>query len=115
MARTSAAAPPRVQDNALLAALPRAELAAISEELEPAELILGRALYESGGEQRYVYFPTTGVVSLLYVLENGSSTELAVTGREGVVGISLFMGGETTPSRAVVQIAGAPGACERGR
>ena len=64
------------------------------------------ALYESGGVQGYVYFPTSGIVSLLYVLENGSSAEIAVTGCEGLVGIALFMGGETTPSRAVVQSAG---------
>ncbi len=67
---------------------------------------LGLAVYESGGPQGYVVFPTDSVVSLLYVLENGASTEIAVTGREGLVGISLFMGGETTPSRAVVQSAG---------
>src|ERR671934_2776612 len=106
MARTGAAAPTRPEDNDLLAALPAAELAALRAELEPVELALGRALYESGGKQDYVYFPTDAVISLLYVLENGASTELAVTGHDGVVGISLFMGGETTPSRAVVQIGG---------
>ena len=63
-------------------------------------------LYESGGVQGYVYFPTSSIVSLLYVLEDGSSAEIAVTGCEGLVGIALFMGGETTPSRAVVQSAG---------
>jgi CRP-like cAMP-binding protein len=105
MARTGAATL-RPEDNDLLAALPAAELAALQEELEPVELVLGRALYESGGKQEYVYFPTDAVISLLYVLENGASTELAVTGHDGVVGISLFMGGETTPSRAVVQIGG---------
>ena len=67
---------------------------------------LGMAVYESGGTQGFVYFPTDSIVSLLYVLENGASTEIAVTGNEGLVGISLFMGGETTPSRAVVQSAG---------
>jgi CRP-like cAMP-binding protein len=67
---------------------------------------LGLSLYESGGAQGYVYFPTTAIVSLLYVLEDGSSAEIAVTGCEGLVGIALFMGGETTPSRAVVQSAG---------
>lgn len=67
---------------------------------------LGRALYESGGEQGYIYFPTTGIVSLLYVMEDGSSAEIAVVGNEGVVGIALFMGGESTPSRAVVQSGG---------
>ena len=67
---------------------------------------LGMALYESGSAQGFVYFPTDSIVSLLYVLENGASTEIAVTGKEGLVGISLFMGGESTPSRAVVQSAG---------
>ena len=67
---------------------------------------LGMAVYESGGEQGFVYFPIDSIVSLLYVLESGASTEIAVTGNEGLVGISLFMGGETTPSRAVVQSAG---------
>jgi len=74
--------------------------------LEPVKLPLGMALYESGGVQGHVYFPTSGIVSLLYVLENGSSAEIAVIGCEGLVGIALFMGGETTPSRAVVQSAG---------
>jgi CRP-like cAMP-binding protein len=67
---------------------------------------LGLSVYESGGAQGYVYFPTTAIVSLLYVLEDGDSAEIAVTGKEGLVGISLLMGGETTPSRAVVQSAG---------
>ena len=67
---------------------------------------LGMAVYESGGAQGFVYFPTDSIVSLLYVLENGASTEIAVTGKEGLVGISLFMGGESTPSRAIVQSAG---------
>ena len=67
---------------------------------------LGEALYESGGKLEHVYFPTTSIVSLLYVLENGASAEIAVVGNEGILGISLFMGGETTPSRAVVQSAG---------
>lgn len=67
---------------------------------------LGEALYESGGRLKHVYFPTTSIVSLLYVLEDGASAEIAVVGNEGILGISLFMGGETTPSRAVVQSAG---------
>jgi CRP-like cAMP-binding protein len=67
---------------------------------------LGEALYESGGRLRHVYFPTTSIVSLLYVMEDGASAEIAVVGNEGILGISLFMGGETTPSRAVVQSAG---------
>ena len=64
---------------------------------------LGKALYESGGRLQHVYFPITAIVSLLYVLEDGASAEIAVVGNEGILGISLFMGGETTPSRAVVQ------------
>lgn len=67
---------------------------------------LGDVLYESGGKLHHVYFPTTSIVSLLYVMENGASAEIAVVGNEGILGISLFMGGETTPSRAVVQSAG---------
>ena len=75
-------------------------------KLEPVTLELGKVLYESGRTMTHVYFPTTAIVSLLYVLEDGASAEIAVTGHEGVVGISLFMGGESTPSRAVVQSAG---------
>src|SRR5688572_15247208 len=92
--------------NRLLAALPQASYERLLPHLEPVLLPLGMALYESGGTQGYVYFPTSSIVSLLYVLENGSSAEIAVTGCEGLVGIALFMGGETTPSRAVVQSAG---------
>jgi CRP-like cAMP-binding protein len=92
--------------NRLLASLPDADYQALAPHLEVMVMPLGLAVYESGGLQGYVYFPTDSIVSLLYVLENGASTEIAVTGNEGVVGISLFMGGETTPSRAVVQSAG---------
>ena len=74
--------------------------------LEPVAMPLGHVLYESGGTLEHVYFPTTAIVSLLYVMENGASAEIAVVGNEGLVGISLFMGGESTPSRAVVQSAG---------
>jgi CRP-like cAMP-binding protein len=94
------------KDNRLLAALPEKDYQALLGSLEPVTMDLGQALYESGGLQGHVYFPTSSIVSLLYVLENGSSAEIAVTGCEGLVGISLFMGGETTPSRAVVQSAG---------
>ncbi len=94
------------RNNRLLAALPDEDYEALRPFLDPVELPLGMALYESGGVQGYVYFPTSAIVSLLYVLENGSSAEIAVTGCEGLVGIALFMGGETTPSRAVVQSAG---------
>jgi CRP-like cAMP-binding protein len=86
--------------------LPDAEYQILLPHLEPVPMPLGMAVYESGGPQGYVYFPTDSIVSLLYVLESGASTEIAVTGNEGLVGISLFMGGETTPSRAVVQSAG---------
>jgi CRP-like cAMP-binding protein len=94
------------RENRLLAALPDAEYPILLPHLEPVPMPLGMAVYESGGPQGYVYFPTDSIVSLLYVLESGASTEIAVTGNEGLVGISLFMGGETTPSRAVVQSAG---------
>jgi CRP-like cAMP-binding protein len=93
-------------NNRLLAAFPTDRRHALAPFLERITLPLGATLYESGGRQAYVYFPTDSIVSLLYVLENGSSAEIAVTGNEGVVGISLFMGGETTPTRAVVQSAG---------
>ncbi len=92
--------------NQLLASLPPAEWQRISPMLEPIDLPLGHVLYESGSTISYVYFPINAIVSLLYVLEDGASAEIAVVGKEGVVGIALFMGGETTPSRAVVQSAG---------
>ena len=94
------------KQNHLLAALPQAEWLRWLPQLEPVTLPLGKVLYESGGVQSHVYFPTTAIVSLLYVMENGASAEIAVVGNEGVVGISLFMGGESTTSRAVVQSAG---------
>lgn len=92
--------------NALLASMPPADWARIVPFLETVNLPLGKVLYESGSSMSHVYFPTTAIVSLLYVLEDGASAEIAVVGHEGIVGISLFMGGETTPSRAVVQSAG---------
>ena len=92
--------------NRLLAALPDESYRALLPFLEPVHLPLGMAVYESGAKQGYVYFPTSSIVSLLYVLADGASAEIAVTGNEGLVGIALFMGGETTPSRAVVQSAG---------
>ena len=94
------------RENRLLAALPDAEWARWLPQLEPVEMPLGKVLYESGSKLTHVYFPTTSIVSLLYVMEDGASAEIAVVGHEGIVGISLFMGGETTPSRAVVQSAG---------
>jgi CRP-like cAMP-binding protein len=92
--------------NHLLAALPEREWERWQSHLEPIDLKLGQVLYESGGKMQHVYFPINAIVSLLFVLENGASAEIAVVGNEGIVGVSLFMGGETTPSRAVVQSAG---------
>ena len=92
--------------NHLLAALPADEFERLAPHLELVAMPLGEVLYESGGQLHYVYFPTTSIVSLLYVLQDGASAEIAVVGNEGVLGISLFMGGETTPSRAVVQSEG---------
>jgi CRP-like cAMP-binding protein len=94
------------KENQLLAALPPAVLKRWERSLEDVELPLGEVLYEPGGVLSHVYFATTAIVSLLYVMEDGASAEIAVVGREGLVGISLFMGGESTPSRAVVQSAG---------
>ena len=90
----------------MLAALPPAEWRRWLPQLETVDMPLGQVLYEAGGTLSHVYFPTTAIVSLLYVMENGASAEIAVVGKEGIVGISLFMGGESTPSRAVVQSAG---------
>ncbi len=92
--------------NHLLAALPAADFERLSPHLELVEMPLGEALYESGGHLKHVYFPATSIVSLLYVMEDGASAEIAVVGNEGIVGISIFMGGETTPNRAIVQSAG---------
>jgi CRP-like cAMP-binding protein len=94
------------RNNFLLAALPDPEWERWQPLLERIEMPLGQVLYESGATLTHVYFPTTAIVSLLYVMENGASAEIAVVGNEGLVGISLFMGGESTPSRAVVQSAG---------
>ena len=94
------------KENHLLAALPAAAYERLVPHLEPVALPLGLVVFESGSKLRHLYFPTTGIVSLLYAMEDGASTEIAVIGNEGVVGIALFMGGESTPSRAVVQSAG---------
>ena len=93
-------------ENHLLAALPTYIQQSWLSQLEPVQMPLGEVLYESGVTLTHVYFPTTAIVSLLYVMEDGASAEIAVVGNEGIVGISLFMGGESTPSRAVVQSAG---------
>ena len=92
--------------NRLLAALPDEDYQRLVPSLEPVSLQLGQVLYEAGGSQPYVYFPTSSIISLLYVMKDGASAEIAVTGCEGLVGIALFMGGDSTPSRAVVQSAG---------
>jgi CRP-like cAMP-binding protein len=95
------------RSNELIAALPIQEYQRWAPYLEAVHLRLGQVLYESGAVMSHLYFPTTAIVSLLYVMEDGSSAEIAVVGYEGVVGIALFMGGGSTPSRAVVQSAGA--------
>jgi len=97
---------PAPASNQVLGALAADERERIFQHLQLVELPLGMSLYESGDAQRYVYFPANCIVSLLYVLADGSSAEIAVVGNEGVIGVSLFMGGETTPSRAIVQSAG---------
>lgn len=97
---------PHQNQNHLLAALPAADFERVAVHLERVPLRLGEMLYEPGGQLPYAYFPTTSIVSLHYVMESGASAESAGVGNEGVVGISLFMGGNTTPSSAVVQTAG---------
>lgn len=92
--------------NRLLAALPEAESRRWMPELHLVDLALGQVLYEAGRSEGHVYFPTSAIVSLLYVMKNGDSAEIAVVGNEGIVGFSLFLGGQSTPSRAVVQSAG---------
>ena len=94
------------KQNQLLAALPAADYGRLLPYLEFVTLPLGLVVFESGSRLRHLYFPASGIVSLLYAMESGASTEIAVIGNEGVVGIALFMGGESTPSRAVVQSAG---------
>jgi CRP-like cAMP-binding protein len=106
MLKSTSVVPGSPKKNRLLAALPRADYQVLAPLLEAVSMPLGQAVYESGEAQAFVYFPTSSIVSLLYVLADGDTAELAVTGNEGLVGISLFMGGETTPSRAVVQSAG---------
>ncbi len=96
---------PEPRQNHILAALPAADYQRLLPHLEFVELGLGQSLYESGGHLQHVYFPVEGIVSLLYVTQGGNSAELAVVGCEGMIGVSLFMGGETTPNRAVVQSA----------
>jgi CRP-like cAMP-binding protein len=92
--------------NHLLAALPAEEFGRLAPRLELVPMLLGESIYEPGSQLQHVYFPTTAIVSLLYVLESGASAEIAGVGNEGMLGIALFMGGDTTPSSAVVQTAG---------
>jgi CRP-like cAMP-binding protein len=99
-------APPSPHQNHLLDALPKGDYERFASHLELIPMPLGEVLYEPGTTLRYVYFPTSSIVSLLYVMEDGASAEIAIVGNEGLLGISLFMGGESTPSRAVVQSAG---------
>ena len=94
------------KQNHLLDALPAQDYARLLPDLELVAMPLGWAIYESGSHMDHLYFPTTSIVSLLYVTESGASAEIAITGNEGLIGISLFMGGESTPSRAVVQSGG---------
>ena len=97
---------PQPSDNHLLAALSPAVQQRLFRHLILTDMALGKVLYESGDALRHVYFPTNSIVSLLYVLQDGASAEISVVGNEGLIGIALFMGGETTPSRAIVQSAG---------
>src|SRR5438552_14527168 len=97
---------PSPKQNGLLAALSVAEMKRMRRNLELVDMTLGEVVYESGGKLDHVYFPTNCIVSLLYVLEDGASAEIAVVGHEGLVGVALCMGGESTSSRAVVQSAG---------
>jgi CRP-like cAMP-binding protein len=94
------------QRNRLLTALPPAERERIERHLQFVPMPLGTVLYESGDVLRHVYFPTDSIVSLLYVMEDGASAKIAVVGNEGIIGVALFMGGETTPNRAIVQSGG---------
>jgi CRP-like cAMP-binding protein len=94
------------QQNHLLAALSAIDVARISPQLELVELQLGQVLYESSDRMRHVYFPTDCIISLLYVMADGASAEIAVVGNDGILGVALFLGGESTPTRAVVQSAG---------
>ena len=94
------------KQNYLLAALPAADYARLLPHLELVSMPLGWSLYDAAGRLRYACFPTTSIASLLYATEDGASSEIASIGNEGLIGTSLFMGGEDTPSRAVVQSAG---------
>src|SRR6476646_1997121 len=92
--------------NHLLAALPKAEYLPLKDKFELVSLALGDVIYESGNKLSHLYFPTTAIISLLYIMENGGTAEIGIAGNNGLVGYALFMGGETTSSRAIVQIGG---------
>src|SRR5580765_1179868 len=91
------------RSNYLLAALPADELARVAGKLETVSFELGQVLYESGDKLDFVYFPATAIISLLYIMENGATAEIGVVGNDGILGIALFMGGDTTPNRAIIQ------------
>ena len=92
--------------NHLLAALPEAEYSQLADKFELVSLKLGQVLYESGDRLNHLYFPTTSIISMLYIMENGGTAEIGIAGNNGLIGYAIFMGGETTSSRAIVQIAG---------
>lgn len=92
--------------NHLLAALPKSEYSRIKDKLELVSLRLGQVIYESGDRLSHLYFPTTSIISMLYIMENGGTAEIGIAGNNGLIGYAIFMGGETTSSRAIVQIAG---------
>jgi CRP-like cAMP-binding protein len=100
------AAPPHPHNNRLLATLPHEDVERLLPQLTPVPLALGDVLYEPDRPMAYLYFPTTAVVSLIYTMVDGTTAEMGLVGNEGVVGIALFMGGDTTPNRAIVQVAG---------
>jgi len=100
------ATPRHPHDNRLLTALPREDAERLLPQLTPVTLALGDVLYEPDRAMAYLYFPTTAVVSLIYTMVDGTTAEMGLVGNEGVVGIALFMGGDTTPNRAIVQVAG---------
>jgi CRP-like cAMP-binding protein len=100
------AGPSSPKTNRIVASLPPEDGKRLAKALQPVTFALGDVVYESGGHLQHVYFPTTSVVSLLYTMENGSTAEMGLAGNDGVVGVALFLGGDTTPNRAVVQVAG---------
>ena len=100
------ASPTNALENHLLAALPADDFSRVQSKLESVSFKLGEVLYESGDKMDYVYFPTTAIISMLYVMENGATAEIGVVGNDGLIGNSLFMGGDTTTSRAIIQSVG---------